>query len=176
MTDPQGKDDGIFSDVTLWPSEGAAWELVNDAVMGGVSESAVHLSDSGTLVFSGVVSLENNGGFASVRTPLHVPDLTGYAGLIVRARGDGHVYRVRLRTADTSSGVAYQTHFPTLADAWRTARLPFVRFHASRRGRDVPNAPPFAPRAIRRLGFMIADRQAGPFHLEIDWVKAYRRP
>ena len=46
----------------------AVWTTVNDPVMGGLSTSAVSFRDGG-LVFSGSISLENNGGFTSARSP-----------------------------------------------------------------------------------------------------------
>jgi hypothetical protein len=44
------------------------WQTVNDGVMGGVSVGKFQITDKKTLEFSGTLSLENNGGFASVRT------------------------------------------------------------------------------------------------------------
>src|SRR5215213_57978 len=44
------------------------WQTVNDGVMGGVSEGKFKITDKKTLEFFGTLSLENNGGFASVRT------------------------------------------------------------------------------------------------------------
>ena len=44
------------------------WQIVNDDVMGGVSTSKFQVLTNGGAIFSGVVSLENNGGFASVRS------------------------------------------------------------------------------------------------------------
>ena len=50
-------------------AEGAKdWQTVNDGVMGGVSEGKFKITDKKTLEFFGTLSLENNGGFASVRT------------------------------------------------------------------------------------------------------------
>lgn len=43
------------------------WQAINDGVMGGVSVSRLRFDSTGYAVFEGVVSLENNGGFASVR-------------------------------------------------------------------------------------------------------------
>lgn len=43
------------------------WYVVNDNVMGGVSNSSMVFTENETLVFKGRVSLDNNGGFASVR-------------------------------------------------------------------------------------------------------------
>ncbi len=44
------------------------WQTVNDGVMGGVSEGKFKITDKKTMEFFGTLSLENNGGFASVRT------------------------------------------------------------------------------------------------------------
>ena len=45
----------------------AEWWVINDTVMGGRSSSSWQLSEHDIGVFQGSVSLENNGGFASVR-------------------------------------------------------------------------------------------------------------
>lgn len=44
------------------------WMNVNDGVVGGVSEGEFKITEQKTLEFVGKLSLENNGGFASVRT------------------------------------------------------------------------------------------------------------
>ncbi len=44
------------------------WQTVNDGVMGGVSDGRFRITDKKTLEFYGTLSLENNGGFASVRS------------------------------------------------------------------------------------------------------------
>lgn len=82
-------------------SEVATWTTVNDPVMGGQSTSRITFGDGG-LVFSGSVSLENNGGFASARSPQD-PDIgrraTGAKSLRVRALGDGKTYVLKVGTA-----------------------------------------------------------------------------
>jgi NADH dehydrogenase [ubiquinone] 1 alpha subcomplex assembly factor 1 len=45
------------------------WRIVNDGVMGGLSSSKAIVEDD-KIIFSGNVSLENNGGFASLRSPV----------------------------------------------------------------------------------------------------------
>ena len=42
------------------------WTIVNDTVMGGVSQATVTDHPQGGVVFSGTLSLANNGGFASL--------------------------------------------------------------------------------------------------------------
>ena len=40
------------------------WMVINDDVMGGISQSRIELSPAATALFSGQLALENNGGFA----------------------------------------------------------------------------------------------------------------
>ena len=48
-------------------SETSNWNIVNDAVMGGKSVGIFHVNEKGNGVFKGEVSLENNGGFSSLK-------------------------------------------------------------------------------------------------------------
>jgi monofunctional biosynthetic peptidoglycan transglycosylase len=153
--------------------EGRKWRSIDDVVMGGVSTSEFWLSSAGTGIFQGILSLEHGGGFASVRSRTERMDLRGYDGLEIRVRGDGKWYRLRLYTDSGLDGVAYQANFGTGAEEWRSIRLPFGRFRATRRGRDVPGAPPLDIGNITSFGWMIADGQAGRFRLEVAWMRAY---
>jgi hypothetical protein len=155
------------------PDEAERWEIVNDVVMGGVSQSRLLITPNQPAVFSGNVSLENNGGFSSMRTYPRDYHLGSYDGLIIHIKGDGKRYRLRLRTDDQFDGIAYQAIFLTRPEEWATVQLLFSDFIPVYRGRVVSDAPRLNPAHIKRLGFMIADKQAGPFRLEIDWVKAY---
>ena len=155
------------------PGEEKRWEIMTDEVMGGISQSQMFISSNNTAVFHGEVSLENYGGFASIRTPPQNYQLDGYAGLSLRVKGDGKKYRLRLRTDDEFQGVAYQASFATQSERWIIVHLPFKEFIPVFRGRVVSEAPKLEAGHIRRIGFMIADKQTGTFTLEIDWVKAY---
>jgi NADH dehydrogenase [ubiquinone] 1 alpha subcomplex assembly factor 1 len=156
-----------------FPREEKRWEIITDEVMGGISQSQILIISNKTAIFSGELSLENYGGFASVRTQPQDYQLDGYAGLSLRVKGDGKKYRLRLRTDDEFEGVAYQASFTTQSEKWIIVQLPFNEFIPVFRGRVVSEAPKLEAGHIRRIGFMIADKQAGPFTLEIDWVKAY---
>jgi len=147
------------------------WILVNDGVMGGLSTSRFTVTKEGTAVFSGAVSLENNGGFASTRAPLAPPDLSGCRGVVVRARGDGRGYQLRFRTQEGSDGLAYKATFDTKPDVWQETFLPFQDFRATFRGQEPPDAPPLDTGTIKQVGFLIADRREGAFRLEVAWLK-----
>jgi monofunctional biosynthetic peptidoglycan transglycosylase len=155
------------------PEEQHQWKIVNDPVMGGQSSSIMFGTEYKTFMFEGEVSLENYGGFASIRTSLRQFDFTGFRGLITRVRGDGKEYRFRLRTDESHEGIAYQVRFTTEQNTWKVVRLPFEAFTPVFRGQVIDDAPPLDKAHVRRIGFMIADKQAGLFRLEISWVKAY---
>jgi monofunctional biosynthetic peptidoglycan transglycosylase len=153
------------------PAALADWQPINDSVMGGVSTSRFQ-TEHGVAVFAGMVSLANNGGFASVRSASGRYDLVASRGVALRVRGDGKTYKLNLRTAATFDGVSYQAVFTPAADEWQTVRLPFAGFAPTFRGRRV-TAPLLDPGGIATVGLLIGDRQAGPFRLKIAWLGGY---
>ena len=148
---------------------------VDDRVMGGRSASRFRVTREGIGVFEGVVSLENNGGFASVRAGIDNVDLGGATGVLIRARGDGSCYRLSLRNDRRLSGINYFHDFEPAAGAWVEIGLPFQGFWPSIRGRTPPNAPPLDRTRLRQVGFMIADRQAGVYFADLKGLPG-RRP
>lgn len=156
-------------------SAALVWRPINDGVMGGLSQSRLVTTDDVTGVFEGTVSLANNGGFASIRSQIDTTDLSSYDGLAIRFRGDGKRYRIRLRTDQRFDGIAYQALFETSTGDWETIEIPFSSFQPTFRGRTPIDAPPLNTAEICQLGFMIADKQEGPFRIEIAWVRVYRR-
>ena len=155
------------------PASTEAWRTVNDGVMGGLSASQMIWQEKGTVIFSGDVSLENNGGFASVRTEPQKFGLFRKQGILLRMKGDGQTYKFRIRTDAYFDGAAYSLDFNTRDNEWATIKLPFADFLPTFRGRILKNIEPIESGNIRQLGFLISDKQAGAFALEIDWIKAY---
>lgn len=151
--------------------EVARWRSVDDSVMGGVSQGGIALSDNGTGVFQGLLSLENNGGFSSIRRDASGHDFSDAASIIARVKGDGRRYQLRLNTLDANS-VTYRATFDTEADAWQTVAVPLADFEPVFRGSVVDSAPPLRANGIYEVGFLIADKRSGDFRLEIDWIAA----
>jgi len=148
-----------------------AWEVVNDDVMGGVSTSQFQVLTNGGAVFSGLVRLENNGGFASVRSQPVRENLTGLAAFVLRVRGDGRSYKFSVRTGAGFDTPLYQCSFTTKQGEWEEHRLAFGDFVPTFRGRVLSDVPPLNPAKVKSVGFLIADKQAVPFRLEIGWIK-----
>jgi monofunctional biosynthetic peptidoglycan transglycosylase len=160
-----------FSDA----GEVARWGAVNDGVMGGLSDSRLAPASDSTAVFEGNLSLENNGGFASVRREPFGYGLSGAHALVLDVRGDGRRYQFRIRTDDRFDGVAYRAFFDTEQGKWNRITLPFDEFRATFRGRSVPGAPVLDPGQIRQIGFLIADKRPGAFRLEIKTIGSVTR-
>ena len=153
-----------------------AWQIVNDDVMGGVSTSRFQILTNGGAVFSGVVSLENNGGFASVRSAPGLHDLTDCRCFVIRLRGDGRRYKFTARTETGFDAPLYQCAFETKRGEWEEHRLAFKDFVPTFRGRTLTGVPPLNAANVTSVGFLISDQQAGPFRLEIVSIRAARQP
>jgi hypothetical protein len=149
----------------------ADWFVINDGVMGGVSSSSVRVQN-GTLVFAGRVRLENNGGFASVRSAINPVNLRGFDGLVLRLRGDGKSYALNLSTGNARN-VLYRAGFQTRDGEWLEVRIPFLSLRPTRFG-NVLSGPAFDAAAIETFGFIIANQRAETFQLEVSSIRAYR--
>lgn len=150
------------------------WQAVNDGVMGGVSEGTFQITDRKTLAFVGTLTLENNGGFASVRTRPKTLGLRPGEALRVRVRGDGRRYSLNLYVPRPQVAFSYRASVATTSDEWVEGTLPLDTFEATSFGRVVKDAGPVDPQEVSALGFMVSDKKAGPFRLEIEWIKVVR--
>ncbi|WP_213607789.1 CIA30 family protein [Pseudoalteromonas sp.] len=147
----------------------ARWYVVNDSVMGGISNSQV-LYENDNLVFTGNVSLANNGGFASIRTLLDVKS-QNISKIVLRIKGDGQTYQLRLRTNEYMDGAAYTRSFSTTKREWLNIEFLPEDFQLTYRGRLLEQQPTISFKEIKQLGFMIAGKQAGEFRLEIGKIE-----
>ena len=150
------------------------WQAVNDGVMGGVSEGTFQITDQKALEFFGTLSLENNGGFASVRTKAKKLGLESGDALRVRVRGDGRQYSLNLYVPRPQVAFSYRATVTTTSDEWVEVTMPLDTFEATSFGRVVKDAGAVKPNEVNALGFMVSDKKAGPFKLEIEWVKVVR--
>ena len=150
------------------------WRITDDRVMGGRSQGKFEITNQGTMRFSGNLSLENNGGFSSVRSGGVSFDLSDSEGLALRVKGDGRKYQLRLGTEARyrSWDVSFSAGFQTKKDTWVNVRIPFSDFKAGFRGRSLDQVS-FDPSKIRRLGILLGDKKPGRFEVEIDSISAY---
>ncbi|KXZ46130.1 hypothetical protein GPECTOR_46g199 [Gonium pectorale] len=171
------------------------WGPLDDVVMGGVSSSGVELVASAgeeggdAWVFSGNVSTDNMGGFASVRTRNMDPplDLAPYEGIELRLLGDGQRYKFIIRPDANWDGIAYCSSFDTQPGSWQTVRLPFANFfpvfRAKRLKEGQQGAQPLDPSCISSIQIMLSKFEydgelnphfrRGPFRLPFSYISTY---
>jgi hypothetical protein len=149
------------------------WRIVNDGVMGGLSSSKVSINEDGKILFSGKVSLENNGGFASLRSPIKNYKFEKYSGIEIRVKGDGKKYSISMKETSYFTGSFYTVNFQTINDEWTTLKIPFTSFTLSYFGREVSSYPKIPLNKIKEISLVIGEKQEGPFKIEIDFIKLY---
>lgn len=149
------------------PDAAAAWQPIDDRVMGGVSRSRIRHVPPSYAVFEGELSLQRNGGFASVRSSPSALGLAGAKACLIEVRGECRRYKLSLFTDNRFNGVSYQASFAPTGEDWHTLHLPLEKFHPRFRGREVPGTPALHPAGIRQVGLIIAEGQAGRFALDI---------
>lgn len=161
------------------------WGPLDDVVMGGVSASSFQQVDRAAL-FTGNVSTENSGGFASVRTRNFEPavNLSGCEGIELRVKGDGNRYKFIARDDEKWDSIAYTYSFDTIADEWITLNIPFAELVPAFRAKTLKDASSIAVEHLRSLQLMLSKFEydgalnpkftPGTFHLYVATIKAYR--
>ncbi len=140
------------------------WRIVNDGVMGGLSSSKA-IVENNKIIFSGKVSLENNGGFASLRSPVRDYDFSQFTGLEIKLKADGKRYSISMKETSYFTGYFYTNSFETKADEWITVKLPFDQFKLYYFGRRINDSS--------EISFLIGDKPVGEFKVLIDYMKLY---
>ena len=150
------------------------WQTVNDGVMGGVSEGKFKFTDKKTMEFFGTLSLANNGGFASVRTKAKKLGLEKGDTLVAKVKGDGREYSLNLYLNKPLIAFSYRATVQTKKDEWIEVRIPLEKTEATSFGRPVKDAGAVKPEEVNAIGFMLGDKKAGPFKMEVEWIKVER--
>jgi hypothetical protein len=143
------------------------WKVVVDGVMGGRSSGNFSLNSDGNGVFEGTISLENNGGFSSVRYKFKKIETEGYSKAVLKIKGDGKNYQFRVKS---NSGDYYSFIIPfETSGEWQEIEIPLKEMYPSFRGRklDMPN---FANGPIEEITFLIANKRQENFRLLIDEI------
>ena len=152
------------------PDDVNEWFVVNDTVMGGVSSGQLVWEDD-ALVFTGDLSLDNNGGFASVRSPLLDPTaVAGWAdrdGMRIEVGGDGREWTVEVRM-DFGDGGGWISELSTSADEFVVVDVPWTTFEPVTRFLDPrQTTETLDPARIVSIAFYLVDGIEAPFRLEL---------
>jgi len=143
------------------------WKIVDDVVMGGRSNGKFNIDSDGNGVFSGDVSLENNGGFSSVRYQFAKINTTKDSKVIIRLKGDGKEYQFRIKN-NRNTYYSYITSFKTNGD-WENISIHLKDLYPSFRGQTM-NIPNFAGNSIEEIVFLIGNKKNESFALVLDKI------
>jgi len=144
-----------------------SWTIVNDVVMGGRSTSSITINSEGNAVFKGEVSLENNGGFSSLRHRFEKLDVSEFVTIKIRLKGDGKKYQFRIKPSRFNQ-YSYVQNFQTNGD-WQIIELNLSDFTPVFRGRNL-DMPNFSGKELEEVGFLIGNKQQEKFELMLDTI------
>lgn len=144
------------------------WSVVDDEVMGGRSQGSFSLSDGGHGQFSGEISLQNNGGFSSVKYEFSPIALTKDHLIRIRLKGDGKKYQFRVKHK-TSDYASYISYFDTNGD-WQDVEFQLGDLYPTFRGRKL-NESNFNHNSIEEIRFLIGNEKPESFNLLIDKIE-----
>ncbi|WP_229793399.1 CIA30 family protein [Psychrosphaera saromensis] len=131
----------------------ANWRITNDSVMGGKSQGEIILAQDRVL-FTGEISLENNGGFTSTFHPVTSLE-PGIDTISIDVQGDGHIYQLRLVTIVDGYRLSYKQDFATSLNERQQITFKLSDFQAYFRGRNIDNAPELTSENIVEVGFLL---------------------
>ena len=144
-----------------------SWQIVNDDVMGGFSTSNLDYHEDKHAIFSGSVSLKNNGGFASIRKKVTGVNLYNKTNIILKVKGDGKNYQLRIKK-NRFDYYSYVYSFPTSGD-WELISVDLASMYPSFRGQRL-NYNNFSAKQIQQISILIANDKEEEFNLIIDEI------
>lgn len=137
--------------------------------MGGISIGQITY-DGELSRFQGELSLVNNGGFSSIKRSIEpLPREVNTVELMFF--GDGRTYQLRLTTWKDGSPINYKHEFSTMKGKPQKKVFNLQDFQAVFRGRLLSEAPELVADEIKQVGFLIADKQAQPFTLNLNQIQ-----
>ena len=150
---------------------GKDWRIVNDGVMGGLSNSAAGMTEN-SVRFKGHVSLDNNGGFAAFRGPYGQVEMEGMSTMEIRYRSTGQGTSLQLSIAQQYWIPNFKYFLETTDNEWKTVKVDLTEFKQYQMGRLTGKSlGPEDLSEIKRVGFITANKKEGDFEIEIDYLR-----
>ena len=147
------------------------WQVINDGVMGGRSRGVARLTET-TLIFEGNISLENNGGFSSLKSPFTSWPLEGKKYLVIRYRNSGQPMAFTLEKSRFWFRPYYKKQLVSTSGEWIEERIPLTDFYAYRIGQNQnKRLSDKELNSIIRIGFITDGKKEGAFSFEVDYVR-----
>ncbi len=165
-------DDKFLLNSSIMNSE-KKWRIVNDGVMGGLSSSEATVNDKDKIIFTGNISLENNGGFTSLRSQINNFNFENFSGIEININGGGKNFSISMKETAEFTGYYYTAQFATNVDDYSLINIPFDQFKLKYFGKEISSQNKIPLNKIKQVSILIGDEQSGNFIAEIDYVKLY---
>jgi NADH dehydrogenase [ubiquinone] 1 alpha subcomplex assembly factor 1 len=148
------------------------WFALTDNVMGGVSTSKLNYKAT-SLEFTGNISFQNNGGFASMRSNFGLYDLSAYTHVTIRFKSDKQKFALTFENSKSWWEPNYKYEFQSEQSTdWKTVTFKLMDFHEEilgrKTGKSIDNE---ILKKISRIGIITNDKKEGPFSIEIDYIE-----
>lgn len=144
------------------------WKIIDDGVMGGLSQGKFLIDSDGNGVFQGTISLENKGGFSSVRYQFDKINTNKESKIVIHLKGDGKQYQFRIKDK-YDSYYSYITTFDTSGE-WETIEIKLADLYPSFRGQQL-NLPNFKSDSLEEIVFLIGNKKNESFKLILDKIE-----
>lgn len=150
----------------------SGWVILSDNVMGGMSEASMEHSSNAVLI-KGYVSLQNRGGFVSIKSGWGKLDLSSYKVVKIIFRSTLQQYAFTLENSRRWYEPAYKHTFSaSRANTWETVYLKLEDFTEERIGNPTGNKVDGDILGnIIRIGIATNEKREGPFQLEIESIE-----
>ena len=143
------------------------WLVVDDVVMGGRSLGSLSMNENGHGLFSGYISLENYGGFSSIRMRQKEIKLEDAQVIVIRVFGDNKFYQMRIRSEYYDRHVYVHKFYAK--DEWQEIKIPLYNMEPQFRGRKL-RMRNFNSNSIVEFGILIGNKVNEEFSLLIDYI------
>lgn len=148
------------------------WRVVNDGVMGGLSKSETNLTEN-TLIFKGKTSLENSGGFASLRTAFNPGKLKGSKTITIRFKSNSinRTFGISLKDKERFYMPYFKHEFSPKNTNWQTLTVNLEDFKPYRMSETYNAKMPLSYLDnVFALVLIISDKKQGDFDIELDYI------
>jgi Complex I intermediate-associated protein 30 (CIA30). len=135
--------------------------------MGGVSNGSIRLDKSGNGLYRGYISLDNYGGFSSIRLRQKESNVDRYEYLVIGLYGDNKYYQFRVKSKYYDRHVYGYKFFAK--DEWQEIKIPLSSMRPQFRGRGL-RMDNFNSTSIVEFGILIGNKVEENFSLLIDYI------
>ena len=145
----------------------ASWRVVDDGVMGGLSSGNFEINEKGNGLYTGEISLDNNGGFSSLRYRFDKINVEKFSKVILKIKGDGKKYQFRVKD-NSQNYYSYVQTFETTKE-WELVEINLSEMYPAFRGRklDMNN---FSSNEIEEITLLFGNKKEETFQLEISKI------